>query len=585
MIIVGIACYFHNASACILKDGKIIAAAMEERFSRKKHDSSFPYDALKYCFEEAGITIDKVDFVAFYEKPIIKFERILSQHINHCPLSIKTFVKAMPSWANTKLRVVSTIRKTLGYRGDILFVPHHMCHAASCFLPSPYEEAAIVTVDGVGEWSTTTWGVGKGNQIELKEEIRFPDSIGLLYSTITAMLSFRVNSGEYKVMGLSAYGNMDRKTNKYYKRLRSIVDLREDGSFHFDYRYFVYQYSDRMPSKALYRLMDMDGPCRGDIKKKHSDIAAATQMLAEDILTSLLNAVQKRTKAKDLCMAGGVALNSVFNGKILSKTGFERVWIQPDASDGGTSLGAAIYAYCCILDNKRVWRQEHALLGPSFPSYDIKGFLDANKVKYSVFNTDEELLKTTSRLIFDNKVIGWFQGRMEWGPRALGSRSILANPCNKDMQNILNAKVKHREKFRPFAPVFCMDDADRFLEVDKPIPEANEFMLMVYKIKERWRKLLPSITHVDGTGRPQLVRREINRLYYDVIKEFGKLSGVPVLINTSFNIRGEPIVCTPEDAFRCMMGTGIDYLVMDRFLIKRADNPKHMWDSEELAKD
>ncbi|MGV8140839.1 MAG: carbamoyltransferase family protein [Candidatus Woesearchaeota archaeon] len=586
MYILGIGCYYHDASACMVKDGKLIAAAEEERFTRKKHDVNFPINAIKYCIKEAGISVDEIDYVAFYEKPFLKFERLMHQHLEMFPRSMFTFIKAMPSWINEKLRVPRELRKKLKYKGDILFVQHHMAHAASAYLVSPFKEAAVLTVDGVGEWTTTSYGYAKGNSIDLYKNIEFPHSIGLLYSTITAYLGFSVNNSEYKVMGLAPYGVMDKKKNPYYKKLLKVIDLKEDGSFALDMSYFVYHYKASMPSEKMCKLLG--GPIsKRDIEmtQRHKDIAAALQLVTEEALSRIINHLYDETKCENIVFAGGVALNSVYNGKILRNSKFKNIWIQPNASDGGACIGATFYAYNTILNRKRTYVMESAFLGPGYSDKEIKSYLDKNKVKYRTFKSDEELIKTTAKLIYENNVLGWFQGRMEWGPRALGSRSILSNACNKEMQEILNLKVKHREKFRPFAPVVCEDDANKYFECDNPIPLPTDFMLMVYPIKKQYHKVIPAVTHVDGSGRLQTIRRNQNRRYYDVIKEFGKMSGIPILINTSFNIRGEPIVCTPKDAYRCMMGTGIDFLVMGKFLIKRMDNPKDLWDSEKYAKD
>jgi carbamoyltransferase len=586
MYILGIGCYYHDSSATLIKDGILVAAAEEERFTRKKHDVSLPVNAVKYCLQEAEITIDQVNYIAFYEKPFLKFERLLSQHIEMFPRSFPTFFQAMPSWINEKLRVPREIRKKLKYKGDIIFIQHHMAHAASSYLVSPFDEAAILTIDGVGEWTTTSYGIGKESDITLLKHIEFPHSIGLLYSTITAYLGFSVNNSEYKVMGLAPYGNMDRKTNKYYHKLKEVIDLKADGSFHLDMSYFVYHYKTTMPSKKLCKLLG--GPVNkrdGPINQRHSDIAASVQLVTEDAMTTMLNYLQKETKMKNLVIAGGVALNSVYNGKILRNTPFKKVWIQPNASDGGTSLGAAFYLYNTILGKKRVYQMKDAYTGPAYSDDEIKDYLDKNKIKYSRFKSDAELTQKTAKLIREKNVIGWMQGRMEWGPRALGARSILSDATNPKMKEILNLKVKHREKFRPFAPVVCEDDALKYFDCDSPIPEPTDFMLMVYPVRPEMRKKIPAVTHVDGSGRLQSIRRSQNTRYYDLIKEFGKLSGIPILINTSFNIRGEPIVCTPHDAYRCMMGTGIDYLVMGNFLVARKDNPKDRWDSEELARD
>jgi len=414
------------------------------------------------------------------------------------------------------------------------------------------------------------------------KQIDFPHSLGLLYSTITAYLGFTVNNSEYKVMGLSPYGNPE----VYYEKFKRLIHVKEDGSFMLNMKYFDFHYKMRMPSKEMCKLLGGPiSPRNCEMTQRHKDIAASLQKITEEVLFKMLNHLQKETKMDNLVISGGVALNSVANGKILKNTPFKNVYIQPAAGDGGNSIGAALFCYNHILGNKKRFIQDTAYLGPEFSNEYLKRFLDSNSIKYTNFKNKKELIKKTSKLIYENNVIGWFQGRMEWGPRALGSRSILSNACNKNMQEILNLRVKHREKFRPFAPVVCEDDALKYFECDKPIPLPTDFMLMVYPIKKEHHRKIPAVTHIDGSGRLQTIRRKQNHLYYDLIKEFCKLSGIPILINTSFNIRGEPIVCSPEHAYRCMMGTGIDYLVMGNFLIKRADNPKDMWDSEALAND
>jgi len=915
----GISCYYHDAAACLIKDGKIIAAAEEERFTRLKHDTSFPINAINYCLEEAGIKGKDLAYVGFYEKPLLKFERLLSQHLEMFPRSLWSFYKALPSWINEKLRVPSTIKKKLGYKGDILFVEHHMAHAASAYLVSPFKKAAILTVDGIGEWATTTLGYGIGKEITIEKEIHFPHSLGLLYSAVTAHLGFKVNDHEYKVMGLAPYGRPI-----YYDKFKKIIKVNKDGSYKLDMSYFVYHYKLTMPSKKFIKEF---GPVRKreeKVEQRHKDIASSLQKITEEILFELCNHLYKITKLPNLCIAGGVGLNSVANGKILSNTPFKEIYVQAAAGDAGTSLGVAFYIYNTILGKKRDYIMNNAYHGPHFSTSHIKNYLDKNKIKYKEFKTDNELIKNTARLIYQNNVIGWFQGRMEWGPRALGARSILSNATNPEMKDILNAKVKHREcydyktqiltksgwklfkdltenegvatlnpetkelvyqqierkteynysgkmicfknkrinlvvtpehniwtkkitnhsdsiyknqfgfekainlvgrenvqikainkwkgqekkyfvlpkisrkkyshllqvdripmdlwleflgyylsegsfcydkghhniyvaqnvksmqhekmkkclnkiykwrhnsgsfilgnkqlfeylkqfgkakdkfipqellglserqlkilfyalmcgdgtyrpkqykyatvskkladnvqelglklgysvttskevsnipkhndiyyvrlnkgskisyirknqssptnyhgkvycvtvpkynilcvkrdekivfsgnSFRPFAPVVTAEDTYDYFEADKPLPIPSDFMLMVYPIMKDKRKLIPAVTHVDGSGRLQTIRKWQNPRYYNLIKEFEKLSKVPILINTSFNIRGEPIVCTPEHAYRCMMGTGIDYLVMDKFLIKRADTPKDMWDSEKTIND
>jgi len=485
MYIIGIGCYYHDSSACILKDGKLIAAAEQERFSRKKHDTGFPVDAIDYCLKTAEITISEVDHVVFYEKPLLKFERLLSQHLEMFPKSFLTFYQAMPSWINEKLRIIRTIRKKLKYKGDIAFVQHHMAHAASSFLVSPFDEAAITTIDGVGEWTTTAYGHGKGNDIELKKHIEFPNSLGLLYSTITAYLGFSVNNSEYKVMGLSPYGEMNKEKNPYYEKLKKVIDIKEDGSFEFDMSYFVFHYKASMPSKKLCNLLDGPiSPRDSEMTQRHKNIAAALQIVYEEALFKILNHIHKEVKSDNLVIAGGCGLNSVANGKILKNTPFKNIWIQPNSSDGGTCIGAAFYLYNTLLGNKREYIMTSGYLGPEFSDKEIEEHLKENNIKYSKFKDMKDLITTTSKLIFENNVIGWFQGRMEWGPRALGSRSILSNAGNKNMQEILNLKVKHREKFRPFAPVVCEDDALKYFESDDPIPLPTDFMLIVYPIKK-----------------------------------------------------------------------------------------------------
>ncbi len=586
MYVLGVSCFYHDSSACLLKDGEIIAAAAEERFTRKKHDIDFPINSIRFCLEQAGIGIGDVDHVAFYEKPLQKFERLLHQYLETFPKSWMTFCSSMPMWINERLRIPRLMRKRAKYKGDTFFIEHHMCHAASSFFVSPYKEAAILTIDGVGEWATTTLGFAKGNDIELKKQIKFPHSVGLLYSAVTAHLGFKVNNSEYKVMGLSPYGNTDRKTNPYYRKLLDdVIDVKDDGSFALNMDYFVYHQKMRMVSR---KFAEEFGPIRKkseEVTQKHMDIAAALQMVTEDVILKLLRHLHKMTKCDTLCMAGGVALNSVMNGKILGGTPFKRIYIQPAAGDGGTSLGAALYLYHSVLGKKRSYVQSHSYFGPEYSREYISRFLKENGIKHSEFKSERELITKTARLLSEENVIGWFQGRMEWGPRALGSRSILASPLKDRMKDVLNLKVKHREKFRPFAPVVCVEDAKRYFECDVPIPDPTDYMLMVYPIKKGKRKDIPAVVHVDGSGRLQTIRKGQNPLYHSIIKEFGKITKTPILVNTSFNIRGEPIINSPFYAYRCMMGTGIDYLVMGRFLIRRDDNPQDMWDSESYAKD
>ncbi len=580
MDVLGVSAFYHDSSASLLRNGEVIAAAQEERFTRKKHDLGFPKNAIDYCLKEGGIEINDLHCIAFYEKPYLKFERLLFQFIETFPRSIGAFVDSMPIWLTERL-VLPSFFKKLGYNGKIYFLEHHLSHAASSFLCSPFDEAAILTVDGVGEWATTTLGYGKGNEIKILKEIHFPHSLGLLYSAITAYLGFKVNNSEYKVMGLAPYGKP-----VFMDEFDKLVKVFKDGSFELDMDFFAYHYKKRMMSKKMEDLFGKPARKYGsELTEFHKNVAASLQKKTEEVLFGLLNNLFKETGCRNLCFSGGVALNSVANGKILSNTKFEDFFVQPAAGDAGTSMGAALYVYNSLLGNPRNFVLKSAFLGPKFSNKEIKGFLDRKRVNYSEFSSDKELTRKTAELIFNERVVGWFQGRMEWGPRALGARSILANPCNPKMKDIMNLKVKHREEFRPFAPVITYENAKDWFECDNPIPNPAYYMLVVYPIKKTKRKKIPAVTHVDGSGRLQIIKREQNKLYYDTIKEFEKLSGVPILINTSFNIRGEPIVCTPSDAYRCMMGTGIDFLVMGKYLIEREKNPKDMWDSEKLVKE
>ncbi len=575
MNILGVSCFYHDSSAALLQNGKVTAAAQEERWTRKKHDISFPENAIRYCLEQAGITIKQVDAVGFYERPIAKFERLLSSHLETFPKSYKVFVQALPSWITEKLRIPNILRKKFKYEGNVFFVDHHMAHAASAFHASPFEEAAIFTADGVGEWTTTTLGYGKGTDVSLFKELHFPHSLGLLYSAVTAHLGFKVNNDEYKVMGLAPYGKPT-----YYDEFKKIIDIKEDGSYRLDMKYFTFHYGTKMLSR---KFEEKFGPTRkreGPVEERHKDIAASLQKVVEEVIFAAVNHLHSITKTKNLCLAGGVALNSVANGKLTRMTPFRKVYVPPAPSDPGAAVGAATVVYHMLLGKPRTAVMDRADLGPRFSHAQIKEFLDSKQVIYKEL-PEKELIRTVAKLIWENSVVGWFQGRMEFGERALGNRSILANPCNPEMRDILNLKVKHREQFRPFAPVVTVEDAKKYFDVDIEVP----FMSFVYPVKETMRKKLPAITHVDGSGRLQTIRREANPRYYNVIKEFEKHSKVPILVNTSFNIRGEPIVMTPEQAYRCFTGTGIDYLVLDTFLVKREDNKKDLWDSESLAKD
>ena len=559
MNILGISCFYHDAAACLMKDGRVVAAAEEERFTRKKHDFDFPNNAIEYCLREGNISIDEVDYVGFYEKPLIKFERILFSYMATFPRSFGAYLKAMPLWLGQKLWIPSLIRRELDYNGKVLFTDHHMSHAASAFLFSPFEEAAILTTDGVGEWSTTTYGVGRGNKVEIMKEIRYPHSLGLFYSAVTAHLGFKVNNDEYKVMGLASYGKPT-----YYDALKKVIDIRPDGSYRLDMSYFAYHYGLTMLSDKFRQEFGEPRKPESEISQQNMDLAASVQLVLEEALLNAANHLYELTHADALCMAGGVALNCVANGRILSETPFKDIWVQPAAGDDGGSVGVAAYIWNMLLDKPRVHVMNDAYLGPSFTTEEVRAFLDKEGISYEEYDI-EELLPLTAQMIADSLIVGWFQGRMEFGPRALGSRSILANPCDPDMKDILNDRVKHREDFRPFAPVLLREKVGEYLKPDYPMP----FMVILSEVREEKRAEIPSVTHVDGTARPQTVTKEHNGIYYDLIVEFEKITGTPVLINTSFNVRGEPIVCTPENAYRCFAGTGIDVLVMDRFVIRK----------------
>lgn len=572
MNILGISSYYHDSSACLLREGRVVCGVAEERFTRAKHDNRFPINAINFCLEEGGLSIDDIDYMAFYEKPVLKFERVLSQCIEGFPRTTKMFVKSMPLWFTEKLRIPHVLKKRIGYKGDVFFINHHLSHAAGAFYPSPFEEAAIVTIDGVGEWSTTAYGIGLSNDISIKEEIVFPHSMGLFYSTMTAFLGFKVNNDESKVMALRAYGELDRTKNNYYKKLKEVVTINEDGSFSLNIRYFTYHFKDKMPSYALTQLLNT--PVRLEkepINKEHKDIAAATQLIYEDVFFAILNHVQKQTKLENLVIAGGCAMNSTANGNILAETKFKNIWIPPDAGDGGTSMGAAYFAYHSLLGNKNRHHLKNPYLGPKTNNKQVEAFLLENNIKYYKFKSEKELVEKTAQLIHDNKILGWFQGKMEWGPRALGARSVLSNPCHKENREKM-LKIKKRENFRPLCPAVCKEDANTFFHYNNHSSESSNYISMVYSVRDEWIDKIAAVVHKDKTSGLQTVERDLNQRYYDVIKYFGKLSGVPIIINTSFNLGGEPIVNDPRVAYECMMETGLDYLVIEDFLIKREDN-------------
>ncbi len=563
--VLGISCFYHDAAAALLKDGEIVAACQEERLSRKKHDSEFPARAVRYVLKEAGIAPAQLDAVGFYDKPLLKFERMLSTYVATFPRSFNSFRKAIPVWLHQKLWVPSLIRKELKpYKGPILFAEHHMSHAASCFLPSPFEEAAILTVDGVGEWATASFGVGKGRDITLFKEIRFPHSLGLLYSAFTYYLGFKVNSAEYKVMGLAPYG----KPVHFERIMKEMVHLNHDGSFKLNMKYFSYDYGLTMTNGAFDEFFG--GPPRKPetwMNEREFDIAASVQKVCEEVVLKMVNYIQRETGLENLCMAGGVALNCVANGRVIRETRMKNLFVQPAAGDAGGAVGVAHYIYNTVRRQPRGKAWSHAFLGPAYSDAEIARYLDSTGARYRTLS-DRELVDGTARRLSEGNVVGWFQGRMEFGPRALGGRSILADPRDPKMRDTLNMKIKFREGFRPFAPSVLADKAPDWFEIEGDSP----YMLLVAQVREG-KRVIPSVTHVDNSARLQTVTRAESPLYYDLIAEFGRLTGVPVVINTSFNVRGEPIVCTPHDAYLCFMRTNMDHLVLGHHVLDKKEQP------------
>ena len=566
MYILGISCYYHDSAASILHDGKIIAAVDEERFSRQKFDDNYPKLAINWCLKESGISPGELDAIAFYDKPILKFERLLDNYIGVAPKGLHSFLNVIPKWIHKRLWVKDEIKNHLKeFNGEIIFPEHHMSHAAHTFFTSPFDEASILTVDGVGEWSTTTFGTGQDTSIKLISDIRWPHSVGLLYSAFTYFLGFKVNEGEYKLMGLSAYG----KPKYYDKILDELIDLKNDGSLHLNMKYFAFTHDKVMTNQNFSDLFGIS-PRNHDSKatQLHYDIAASAQLVLEDILLKMANHVYKKTKMKNLCLGGGVALNGVANYRILNEGPFEKIHIPPSPGDAGSAIGCAQYLYYCHLKNKRILGnnsdtiKNNIFVGPSYSNDEIKLFLDKNNIPHEFLETSS-LLEKTAKLISEGNVIGWYQGKMEWGPRALGNRSILADPRNPNMKDILNEKIKHRESFRPFAPSILEEFISDYFEFNVPSP----YMLFVAKIRKPEK--IPAVTHVDGTGRLQSVSKDVNSLYYDLINEFYKITGVPVIINTSMNVMGEPIVNTPEQAYQMLLKTDMDYLVLGNHLLNR----------------
>lgn len=590
--ILGISAFYHDSAACLVQDGEIVAAAQEERFTRKKHDDSFPENAVEFCLDFAGINQDQINHVAFYDKPLLTFERLLETYIDFAPRGFRSFIKSMPVWLTEKLWIREKLGRDTGFDGKILFTEHHESHAASVFFPSPFDSAAILTIDGVGEWATSSLGVGCGNKIELFSELRFPHSLGLLYSAFTYFTGFKVNSGEYKLMGLAPYGE------PIYVRtiLDKLIDLRDDGSLRLDMRYFNFAAGLTMTNNAFAELFG--GVARepeAEITQREMDLARSVQEVTEMAMLRMANHAYRATGEKNLCLAGGVALNCVGNGRILRETPFENIWIQPAAGDAGGAIGAALSVWHQYLGNERKVdrhtppgsdRMKGSYLGPAFTAEQIQKMLNEAGAVYREFN-DSELIDFTAREIANGKVVGWFQGRMEFGPRALGNRSILGDPHSPEMQKQMNLKIKFRESFRPFAPAVIRESVSDYFEMD----EASPYMLLVAPVSENVRvetraednaihgldklnvprSTIPAVTHVDMSARVQTVAHEENQRFYDLIARFGEITGDPVVINTSFNVRGEPIVCTPAHAFRCFMRTEMDVLVIENFVLVKAE--------------
>lgn len=587
MNILGISAFYHDSAACILREGEIVAAAQEERFTRRKHDPEFPAHAIRYCLQAAGISAAELDYVAFYDKPFIKFERLLLTYLAYAPAGLTSFIKAMPLWLKRKLWLKEYIQRELDFSGKIIFPEHHESHAASAFYPSPFEEAAFLTIDGVGEWATASYGIGRGNAITLQAELMFPHSLGLLYSAFTYFAGFKVNSGEYKLMGLAPYGEP-----KYADViLNELIDLKEDGSFRMNMKYFGYCAGLTMTNKRFARLFG--GPPRKPetpLTQREMDLARSVQEVTEEIMLRMARHVHRVTGMKKLVLAGGVALNCVGNGRILREGPFEDIWIQPAAGDAGGALGAALYAWYRYLGKARVLAkngldaQRGSYLGPSFSHADIENILTKNQTAFTKLS-DAEIAPAVAKLLAEGNVIGWFQGRMEFGPRALGARSILGDARSPKMQALMNLKIKFRESFRPFAPAVLAERVSDYFMLDRESP----YMLLVAPVLHKWRtgdsengalgldklkvvrSTIPAVTHVDFSARIQTVHPEDHPRFYALIHAFGELTNCPVIINTSFNVRGEPIVCTPQEALTCFMRTNMDYLVIENFLVAKKD--------------
>jgi carbamoyltransferase len=586
--ILGISAFYHDSAAALLRDGEIVAAAQEERFTRKKHDSGFPAQALQFCLDSAGITADQLDYVGFYDKPLLKFDRLMETYLSYAPIGFTSFMKFLPLWLREKLRIPRVLDKALGCRprNPYVFAEHHESHAASAFFPSPFSEAAILTMDGVGEWATTSIGVGESNKIRLTHEIRFPHSLGLLYSAFTYFCGFRVNSGEYKLMGLAPYGTPKHRD----KILDHLIDLKSDGSYRLDLSYFDYAAGLRMTSRKFHHLFgEKPRPPESPLTQFHMDVAASIQWVTEEVMLRTSRFAHQVTGKNQLCLAGGVALNCVGNGRILREGPFEKIWIQPAAGDAGGALGVAQLIWYHLLENDRnvceLDAQSASLLGPSYDREDVLSAIRSFGLEAEEYPEEEELVDRVANLIAEENVIGWFHGRMEFGPRALGSRSIIGDARSPKMQRVMNLKIKFRESFRPFAPIVLRDRATEYFDIRED--QESPYMLIVAPVRHNKRKpidenkqgleklnqlrsVVPAVTHVDYSARLQTIDSDRNPRLAKLMRRFEQLTGTPVLINTSFNIRGEPIVCTPHDAARCFLGTEMDVLVLENFVICRA---------------
>ena len=565
MKILGISCYYHDSAAVLIDDGKIVAAAEEERFSRIKHDSGFPTKAIEFCLSKGKINAKDLNWVVFYEKPFVKFERINLSVLATAPFARQQFVNGYKTLLKDKLWIKSVIAKNLKIESKkILFTGHHLSHSAAAFYTSGFDSSAILTCDGVGEWTTTAWGIAKGNKIELKKEIKFPHSLGLFYSAFTQFLGFQVNEGEFKVMGLAPYGKP-----VFVEKIKKMIHQSTDGSFNLDLSYFNFHLSDKFSySNKFTKLLGVapvDPKNSDKVVQVYADIAASAQVVLEDVLLVIAKHVHEQTKEDNLCYAGGVALNGVANTRILKEAGFKNIYIQPAAGDSGGALGAALYVYNTLSKNPKKYKLEGAYFGSENSEDDIKKFILENGLKATKYS-DGVLVEKVSSLLARRKVIGWVRGRFEWGPRALGARSILADPRDRKMRDLVNAKIKFREAFRPFAPVCLYEDGAKYFDAD-PNQQPLQYMIGVVPVNKKWQSKLGAITHVDGTARPQFIKRSVNPMYYDVIKAFGKKSGINVLLNTSFNLKGEPIVNSAGDAYNTYMKSGIDALVLGNYLL------------------